>query len=93
MLFDVGVLLVPFEVGPVVRLLVVGPTVPLVGIAVGAVVLLPLAVGNNVVVGVLLLVVSVGEVPLVPLVGFGEFPAVTVSDSGLNIIHSEFSAN
>lgn len=91
MLFDVGVLLVPFEVGPVVLLLVVGPTVLLVGIAVGAVVLLPLAVGNNVVGGVSLLVVSVGEVPLVLLVG--EFPAVTVSDSGLNIIHSEFSAN
>lgn len=91
MLFDVGVLLVPFEVGPVVLLLVAGCTVLLVGLAVGAVVLLPLAVGNNVVVGVLLLVISVGEVPLVLLVG--EFPAVTVSDSGLNIIHSEFSAN
>lgn len=65
MLFDVGVLLVPFEVGSAVLLLVVGRTVLLVGLAVGAVVLLPLAVGDNVVGGVLLLVVSVGEVPLV----------------------------
>lgn len=93
MLFDVGVLLVPFEVGPVVLLLVAGCTVLLVGLAVGAVVLLPLAVGDKVVGGVLLLVVSVGEVPLVLLVGFGEVTPVTVSDSGLNIIHSEFSAN
>lgn len=93
MLFVVGVLLVPFEVGPAVLLLVAGPTVLLVGIAVDAVVLLPLAVVDNVVFGVSLLVVSVGEVPLVPLVGLVEVMLVTVSDSELNIIHSEFSAN
>lgn len=57
MFFDVGVLLVPFEVGPAV--LLVGPTVLLFGVAVVAVLLLCLVVDGTVVDDVLCLVIGV----------------------------------
>ena len=79
-LFDVGVLLVPFEVGPAVLLLAVGFLVLV--FAVDNVVDLGLVLGPTVVVNGVVMVVSavVEAVPLeVPLVGAGggvAFPPV-----------------
>ena len=88
MFFDVGVLLVPFVVGLAVLLPVLDPTVLPVGVAVGAVVLLPLAVVGNVVDDTFLLVVGVVVLEVTVVVALVEgLPPVTVSVSGLNIIH------
>ena len=104
-LFDVGVLLVPFEVGPAVLLLAVDFLVLFVFavdvFAVDVVVDLGLVLGSTVDDDVLLMLVGfVGEavVPLVvplplPIAGLGPSVPVTVSVSGLNIIHTEFTAN
>ena len=105
-LFDVGVLLVPFEVGPAVLLLAVDFLVLFVFavdvFAVDVVVDLGLVLGSTVDDDVLLMLVGfVGEavVPLVvpllplPIAGLGASVPVTVSVSGLNIIHTEFTAN
>ena len=96
--FDVGVLLVPFEVGPAVLLLAVGFIV-LIVFAVDVVVESGLVLGATVDVDdVLFLVVGVvGEavalvVGLIVVVLETPLP-VTVSVSGLNIIHSELTAN
>ena len=110
-LFDVGVLLVPFEVGPAVLLLAVDFLVLFVFavdvfavdvFAVDVVVDLGLVLGSTVDDDVLLMLVGfVGEavVPLVvpllplPIAGLGASVPVTVSVSGLKIIHTEFTAN
>ena len=103
-LFDVGVLLVPFEVGPAVLLLAVDFLVRFVFavdvFAVDVVVDLGLVLGGTVDDVLLMLVGFVGEavVPLVvplplPIAGLGPSVPVTVSVSGLNIIHTEFTAN
>ena len=92
MFFDVGVLLVPFEVGPAVLLLVVGLTVLFVGLG-DDVVPLPLAVGDNAVDDTLLLVVGVFGLEVTVVVTFGVSLPVTASGSGLNIIHSELTTN
>ena len=103
-LFDVGVLLVPFEVGPAVLLLAVDFLVLFVFavdvFAVDVVVDLGLVLGGTVDDVLLMLVGFVGEavVPLVvplplPIAGLGPSVPVTVSVSGLNIIHTEFTAN
>ena len=92
MFFDVGVLLVPVEVGLVVLLLVAGLTVLLVGLGDDVVPLL-LAVGDNAVDDTLLLVVGVFGLEVTVVVTFGVSLSVTVSGSGLNIIHSELTTN
>ena len=104
-LFDVGVLLVPFEVGPAVLLLAVDFLVLFVFavdvFAVDVAVDLGLVLGSTVDDDVLLILVGfVGEavVPLVvplplPIAGLGASVPVTVSVSGLKIIHTEFTAN
>ena len=82
--FDVGVLLVPFEVGATVLwlpVLLVGGTV-LFGFAVDTVVVC-LVVGGTVDVALLLVVVGAGVVLVLLAVVF----PVTVSGGGLNITH------